>query len=106
MAPLTQYDKAIATAVMSVVALLALIFHWSIPGWLTETNILQALVVIMPIVVSLVPNKTTTAQKTEVLATVGVTPSMAAMGVGTGGMPVDPNAQAVNGGVSSSAHLQ
>ena len=94
MGPATQFDKAIAAAVVAVVALLALIFHWSVPGWLTEENILQALVVIMPIVVSLVPNKATTAQKTEVLATVGVTPAMASMGVGTGGMPVSASDQA------------
>lgn len=103
----TQYDKAIATAVMSLVALGALIFHWSIPGWLTETNLLQILAVIVPIVVALVPNKPTAAQKTAVLATVGVTPAMASMGVGTGGMPVDPvaAAQAANG-VTPAAHLQ
>ena len=102
----TEYDKAIATVIVSLVALGALIFHWSVPGWLTEANIIQALVVIMPIVVSLVPNKATTQQKTDVLATVGVTPAMAAMGVGTGGMPVDANAQAVANGVNSTAHLQ
>lgn len=34
-------------------------------------------------------NKVTPVQAKEVLATVGVTPTMAAMGVGTGGMPID-----------------
>jgi hypothetical protein len=64
----TQYDKAIAAAVIAVAGLLALIFHWSIPGWFTETNILEFLTVAVPIVVGLVPNKATTAQKAEAAA--------------------------------------
>lgn len=90
----TEWDKTIATAIMSLVALGALIFHWSIPGWLTETNLLQILAVVVPVIVAIVPNKVTTTQKAAVLATVGVTPAMASMGVGTGGVPVDPVAQA------------
>jgi len=53
----TAYDKAIAAAVIAIVGLLALIFHWSVPGWLTETNIMQVLVVVTPIVVAWIPNK-------------------------------------------------
>lgn len=64
---LTTYDKSIANVIFAVVALLALIFHWSIPGWFTETNILQAEVVIWPIVVGFIPNKVTHAQATQVL---------------------------------------
>lgn len=113
----TSYDKAIATAIMSLVALGALIFHWSIPGWLTETNLLQIMAVVVPIIVAIVPNKVTTTQKAAVLATVGVTPAMAAVGVGTGGIPVDPVAQEqaakgvtpqaiVSGQMSPDVHLQ
>lgn len=53
----SEYDKAIAAAIIAVVGLGALIFHWAIPGWLTETNIMQVLVVITPIVVAWIPNK-------------------------------------------------
>lgn len=70
----TAYDKAIAAAIIAVFGLLALIFHWSVPGWLTETNIMQVLVVVTPIVVGLIPNKVTQAQKTEVLTNAGVIP--------------------------------
>jgi hypothetical protein len=70
----TAYDKAIAAAVIAIVGLLALIFHWSVPGWLTETNIMQVLVVVTPIVVGLIPNKATAAQKVEVLTNAGVIP--------------------------------
>lgn len=69
----TAYDKAIAAAIIALVGLGALIFHWSIPGWLTETNIMQVLVVVTPVVVGLIPNKATAAQKTQVLADAGVT---------------------------------
>lgn len=97
----TQYDKAIATAIMSIVALGALIFHWSVPGWLTETNILQIEAILIPIIVALVPNKPTTAQKAAVLATVGVTPAQAAMGT-----VVIPASTAQDLGITPAAHLQ
>ena len=71
----TEYDKAIATVIVSLVALGALVFHWSVPGWLTETNILEVLSVISPIIVAWIPNKATTAQKVSVLASVGLPPS-------------------------------
>lgn len=83
---LTEYDKAISAAIIALVGLGALIFHWSIPGWLTETNIMQVLVVVTPIVVGLIPNKVTTAQQTQVLATVGLTPADAAAGPVMGSM--------------------
>ena len=73
----TQYDKAIATAIISLVALGALIFHWSVPGWLTETNILEVLSVVTPILVGLIPNKATQAQKVQVLADAGLPPPIA-----------------------------
>lgn len=74
---LTTYDKAISAAIIAVVGLLALIFHWSIPGWLTETNIMQVLVVVTPIVVGLIPNKVTSQQKVDVLTDAGVIPPKA-----------------------------
>jgi hypothetical protein len=70
----TSFDKALAAAIVSLVALGALIFHWSIPGWLTETNILEFLSIAMPIIVSIIPNKATTAQKVQVLTDAGVIP--------------------------------
>lgn len=60
-----------------MVGLLALIFHWSVPGWLTETNIMQVLVVVMPILVGLIPNKATATQKVQVLTDAGVIPPTA-----------------------------
>lgn len=76
----TSFDKALAAAIISLVALGALIFHWSIPGWFTETNILEFLSVAMPIIVSIIPNKATTAQKVQVLTDAGLsTPQAAAV---------------------------
>lgn len=68
----TAYDKLIATIIMSAIAFGALYFHWSLPGYITETNILQVLSVVTPILVGLIPNKATTAQKVQVLADAGV----------------------------------
>lgn len=68
----TTFDKALSAAIIAVIGLLALIFHWSVPGYVSETNIMQALVILTPIVVSLVPNKATPAQKAQVLADVGI----------------------------------
>lgn len=73
----TQWDKAIAALVLAVAGLGALIFHWSVPGWFTETNIMEFLTVAIPIVVSLVPNKATQAQKVQTLTDAGLPPSTA-----------------------------
>lgn len=53
----TQWDKAIAALVMALVGLGTLIWHWQVPGWLTETNVTEALVVLTPVLVWLVPNR-------------------------------------------------
>lgn len=53
----TQYDKAIAALVMALVGLGTLIWHWSVPGWLTETNVMEFLVTVTPVLVGLIPNK-------------------------------------------------
>lgn len=68
----TTFDKALSAAIISVIGLLALIFHWSVPGYVTETNIMQILVILMPIVVAIIPNKPTAAQKAQVLTEAGV----------------------------------
>ena len=85
-------DKAIVAIIMGVAFLLQTWLHIQIPGFLTPDNITQALAILTPLVVYLFPNKTTQEQTKAVLATVGVTPSMAAAGVGTGGSPIPPSA--------------
>lgn len=53
----TQWDKAIAALVMALVGLGTLIWHWQVPGWLNEANVMGALVALTPVLVWLVPNK-------------------------------------------------
>lgn len=86
----TAYDKAIATVIISLVALGALIFHWSVPGWVTETNILEILSVVTPIIVSIIPNKATTAQKVQVLTDAGLSAPQAAAVAASSPIPPKP----------------
>lgn len=70
----TSYDKAIAMVVLGIASLGVLVFHWAVPGWLTETNIEQVIAVLGPIIVAITPNKVTPAQKVKVLTDAGVIP--------------------------------
>lgn len=97
----SSHNKAIVAVIMGVAFLLNSWFHVTIPGFLTPDNLNQALAIIGPILVYLIPNKVTTAQKTEVLATVGVTPAQAASGT-----IVIPASTAQDLGISPISHLQ
>lgn len=53
----TTADKAIVAIVMGVCFLLQSWFHIQIPGFINADNITQALALLTPILVYLIPNK-------------------------------------------------
>ena len=52
-----SYAKAIATGVMALFSVLAIVFHTSLPEWLTEDWVLAILAVLTPIAVVVTPNE-------------------------------------------------
>ena len=53
----TTVDKAITAAVMGVLSIATLVFHVSLPGWLSPENIAGVIAALSPFLVYLVPNK-------------------------------------------------
>ena len=53
----TSVDKALVAIVMALVFIAQSLFHWQVPGWLSQDNVTQVIAVLTPLLVWWVPNK-------------------------------------------------